>query len=941
MKKTFLVVLICLVVGTVLLIDSIRVDRLSTAISVNNINNDQTNNSLNTVSGVTFKPSKLGSNVKNIAILSPGDDSYLTTITYVNSNMETTNQVFMDTFLVMGNTIDEKIDTLNKLEKRVAELNKKHNTNIKLNIILGFGTMKNKYKDSDTTTSVFKALDNEQISQIHTTIDNNITAFKNKNYTKLNLIGFYWNPESVNNSNSTVSMIVEFNNYVHNKGYKTIWIPYITGYDRLRNGDHLISSNDLNTACQKYKNSITKDVCNSGKESLANSNGVLIYRDEFPYYGYSMGFDYVSIQSNYEFHGNNPSWNKYRSGNENTVVDRLKFSDYVSRSLKTGIEVELDPDSSRNFSLYGSDGCTRYKEWMTYANKNNWNQYVKVYYIYTEFKPAYLEQGGVVRSYYDITYKYAKGNLTQNDINKLTCDREYYSRYVNVSKGKSYTTTLKKYKKAPNDGKEYGYNYLDANQNIKWKKDHNRYCEYKESDIDGKYTSALYCDDGIKLTDGKFAMSPYSTFDEWVVFNAKKDPKPRQVIVDLGKNDVALTYFAMELNNQSSSGVKIFPRDAKGQVNIYVSEDNKNYKYIGHLTPVEKRNIIMAAYHELKLSKGVSGRYVKFDIDYKGSDGIIMISEVIVGKTSTIDVSKPISYAYENSGKYVVPITMVNAKPVNLKATSSDPNVATAYISDNNLKITPLKKGTAVITITDKNWGTTTTHTVRVYQRRQITLKSKGANINGKTIDVVIKDGSNSAIPAAVKKGYTFAGWKTSNGTKIINADGSIKKNSYISRDSKGVLKIKANLVLYPIFYENSNSGYTAVNKADIEDIDTKTFIEINIKKAEVTIPDGEAETEITDEIHDEPTSENDDSKESEEVEEEKEEETKEEKQKEEKTEKEEKEEELEKETNNNKEKKENNKKDKDKGNIFSNVILYTSAIIIVIIIGLKIIIKK
>ena len=150
---------------------------------------------------------------------------------------------------------------------------------------------------------------------------------------------------------------------------------------------------------------------------------------------------------------------------------------------------------------------------------------------------------------------------TQADIDNISCDRGYYSNYENVSKGKSYDTNAKKYTAAPDDGKSYGYNVVNADANSFWKEDSSRYCKYGSFN-GNKWKSSLYCDDGIKLTDGEYGKTSFSKYDEWVSYSVSGDTKPYNVIIDLGSNKTSLTYFGMELNNHNEGGLKIFPRDA-------------------------------------------------------------------------------------------------------------------------------------------------------------------------------------------------------------------------------------------------------------------------------------------------------------------------------------------------------------------------------------------
>ena len=864
------------------------------------------------------------------------DSSYVNLLNYVDYNGNITNNKFMDTFIVASckSRLKDRMDIVTEINNKIGEINVNNNLDIKLNIIMGvcigtgsadarFGNgygdtynlgevgSKNTYTgdryiypEYSYYTSIYQMV-SDITHKFYTESNDKVTS----NFDNVKLVGFYWMPESIGYGSNDVSWVKYFNDLVQGKrsekqwlqkyNFKSLWIPYMTGQNRYSGSWELSwDSNNSNYVdafgmCDTYgkmsDNSYINPACASlgishttsraDADAYTTVNGWRFYGDELYMYGYNYGFNFVSIQTNYPFHGNNARWNSYRGGNENANISRLDFDDYVLKKTKGGVEFELDPDSSHNGSYFGYNGCTWYKTWLTYALQKEWYNTVNVYYIYNMFNPVFLNQNGIARDYYDSTYKYATRSLTQSDIDKISCERGYYSgnagyrNYINVSNGKSYDTDAENYTAAPSSNsngiEEYGYYVADTNGNggNAWTTDNQRYCSFGNTfteTISGvskkRWKSNLYCDDGAKLTDGVFGKSSFSTFDEWTVFSASKhDNNPYYYInVDLGTDTKSLTYFGIELDNHKTGGLVTIGESesivngslansvVKGSIKVYVSDTKDGtYTEVGKLSLMENRNIIEAAYYELKLdpNEAVSGRYVKFVIDYRDSGwkdknnkykGFIFVSETIVGRTSTIRPSSNKTVINAGVGdpastqSSTVNLTLNNIVMDNLTVTSTDSNVATVSKVSDGIKITAVGRGTAKINIKDKLYGATVTHDVEVLGRYKISFNGNGGSINGlssiyatyesnhfyqSTSDI---NPSSDIVPTASKSSSTFLGWYTSNngGVKVFNANGTLISNVEGYTNSNGKWIKKDDVTLYA--YYETNTVYSLIYNCSI-----------------------------------------------------------------------------------------------------------------------------
>lgn len=347
------------------------------------------------------KSNPLGIGVKNIDLLYFGknldfDTNYKTTINYIDSDGNITDNRYMDSFIMIpassykgessGNNIWQmtssdinsfivrEFNQLVALNNQVGYINEQRNSNIKVNVFL----------------SIIIPSNNKTNSAINSFVDSSISAFNSGTYdvSNLNLVGFYWYHESVT-STADEDLMTSFNTYVHNKGYKTIWVPYASNYNAVAAGESHIN--------------------------------------DWHRYGYSKyNFDFVSIQSGYYFSGNDTVWMNFRNG-----TGRLPFTNNEASSYGMGVEFEAE-----NNLYVSSSNCNRLKDFLAYAVRSDagWNSGINVYYM-----PGFLSDIEGTRITYELIYKYAKNTLTSSDVNSFSCTKTYYSKFQNVSKNKSYS----------------------------------------------------------------------------------------------------------------------------------------------------------------------------------------------------------------------------------------------------------------------------------------------------------------------------------------------------------------------------------------------------------------------------------------------------------------------------------------------------------------------
>ncbi len=274
-------------------------------------------------------------------------------------------------------------------------------------------------------------------------------------------------------------------------------------------------------------------------------------------------------------------------------TDPNRVNDCAKECKKRGMcmEIELDFKVSQKYYF------NRYLYYLEDGMKSGMMDEIKMYYQDTGpgvYYSACYSKESLFRSVYDLTYKYAKGTLTQSDIDKSRPEgmEDNYVSDVNfdeimdradwVSIGKSYTGC-----RSYTDGSGTGYQEVSGNE----------------------------------LTDGIIASEELST-DWFAFYNTIRDNEGRfSITVDLGKVTNGLKHFAAHFDNKQLYAIGT-PLDIK----IYTSTDGSSFKYYG-----SPKLMLDPEYSAFYMNgDAVSARYVKLSI---GSCDKLFIfcSEFLVG----------------------------------------------------------------------------------------------------------------------------------------------------------------------------------------------------------------------------------------------------------------------------------------------------------------------
>lgn len=246
-----------------------------------------------------------------------------------------------------------------------------------------------------------------------------------------------------------------------------------------------------------------------------------------------------------------------------------------------GMEMELDAKALSSAEYYN-----RYLDYLEGGLQEGAMNSIKMYYQDANtgvYGQAYAASDERARSVYDLTYKYAKGTLTQEDID------DHRSPEFKLPEGVNWRSTGKKYtaSKAYSDGSSIGYQ-----QN-----------------------------DGKELTDGIIGASELDT--EWHAFHKSlTDNDGRMsVTVNLGAIYTDLTHFMVHFSNVQKYGVGL-PAD----VRIYTSLDGETYEEIA---APELEMLDISAYVSYHCNP-IKAQYVK--VTFKNSNAnFVFCSEVLVG----------------------------------------------------------------------------------------------------------------------------------------------------------------------------------------------------------------------------------------------------------------------------------------------------------------------
>ncbi len=363
-------------------------------------------------------------------------------------------------------------------------------------------------------------------------IDEQIKRYNAAGYDNLDLVGFYWLEEYVNASYYTS-------------------VSRSADYQLFRYASDYLHSLGLKFIWIPYH----------------NAKGYSEWK--------SLGFDFASYQPNYFWSApdanrivttcNNAT--RYGMGMEMEVDGNVAQVEYYKRYMKY-LETGMNYGAMNSIKTYYQDGKT------------------------AAFYSACYSQNPLYRNVYDLTYKYAKGTLTQSDIN--------------------YNVSLE-------DTLPYCANWVSLDTNYTGCK----------SFVDG---SALDYQDvsGKELTDGVIGTSELGT--EWHAFHwlTLDEENRMSVTIDLGKQYSDLTHFVAHFSNYKMSGVGQ-PKDIK----FYVSEDGNSFTLLNTSTLIENGNESYAYYIS---DVPITGRYVKLSFLNSPGFPFVFCSEFLVGEGEVSDI---------------------------------------------------------------------------------------------------------------------------------------------------------------------------------------------------------------------------------------------------------------------------------------------------------------
>ncbi len=267
-----------------------------------------------------------------------------------------------------------------------------------------------------------------------------------------------------------------------------------------------------------------------------------------------------------------------------TMADDTRVAKCATESSTLGMGVEIEIDGR---ALTSAEYYNRYLDYLEGCMKKGAIDSIKMYYqdgMPGVFYRAWESSDARARSIYDLTYKYAKGTLTQSDIDNNRSDELKLDESVDwVSIGKSYTASKPFF---DGNGAEYQLN------------------------------------DGKELTDGVLASTELGT--DWHAFhNTLLDPNGYfNVTIDLGKTYEGLTDFVIEFSHIQKYGID----DPAHVINVYTSDDGENFELLAQPTLEFNGNLSYARYR----CDGTNARYVKYTFS-PGNANFVFCGEALVG----------------------------------------------------------------------------------------------------------------------------------------------------------------------------------------------------------------------------------------------------------------------------------------------------------------------
>ncbi|MBQ9847990.1 MAG: DUF4855 domain-containing protein [Clostridia bacterium] len=315
-----------------------------------------------------------------------------------------------------------------------------------------------------------------------------------------------------------------------------------------------------------------KELFNYAADYLHSLGLKFIWIPWYKAYGYSfwdeLGFDVACMQPNL-FWMSNP--------------DSERVADSIELSSQYGLSMEMEIDYN---AFSSNDHFERYLTYLEDGMKYGAMDSVKMYYQGGKtgvYYAAATYSGARHRVVYDLTYKYAKGTLTQSDIDMARADLYGIKDIEWVSIGKTYTASQ----------------------------------AHVGSGGDSEYQNIS----GKELTDGILASSELGT--EWHSFHTTLTDSDgyMNVTVDLGEIRNDLKCFVAQFNNCDNYGIG-YP----GEIRISISENGTNFKLL-----CEPKLDTSGLYSFIKYECGpVRARYVKLSFINKKYN-FVFCSEFLIG----------------------------------------------------------------------------------------------------------------------------------------------------------------------------------------------------------------------------------------------------------------------------------------------------------------------
>jgi len=277
-----------------------------------------------------------------------------------------------------------------------------------------------------------------------------------------------------------------------------------------------------------------------------------------------------------------------------TSLNKSRVTSCVSQCESLGMSVEIEVDYR---ALSNGEYYNRYLDYLEGCMNGGAMDSIKMYYQDGKnavFYNAYKSSDERTHSIYDLTYKYAKGTLTQEDIDANRSKPFTLPENVDwISIGKDYVATQP---------------YSDGGN-----------ADYQQND-------------GKELTDGVIGLSDLGT--EWHAFHVSHlDPDNRMsVTIDLGEVRSDLTDFMIQFSHWQQYGIG----DPADNVRIYYSEDGEEFTLLAEPKLEYFENICYINY----VSVPVTARYVKYSF-INSNHNFVFCGEALVGVSDNPPTEAP------------------------------------------------------------------------------------------------------------------------------------------------------------------------------------------------------------------------------------------------------------------------------------------------------------